>query len=457
MNTVTRRAYVLLVLILAFFFGSGVLIYSFVTNESKWAVSRANAHLYSNGELIAAGKILDRDGVILAQTIGGKRQFHQNRDIRVATLHAVGDNYGYIATGAHTVCRDKMTGYSKINGYYDLIRRGGGKDVRLTIDAGLCVTAYQALGGRKGCVGVYNYKTGQIVCMTSSSSYDPLFRPNDINTNPIYEGVYLNRLLNGMFTPGSIFKVITAARALDNIPDITTSSFNCSGQYYIEGSSVKCQSIYGHGTIPFSTAFAQSCNSTFAQIGVKLGNAKLIETAKKAGFTKSFNISGVQTAVSKFTLSTRDDKVSLGWTSVGQGETLANPLHMMMIAGAIANSGSTVTPYFIYENSVKTAVNEAKPNVFFSQSTALGLQKLMRNAVLTNYGDGKFPNMEFCGKTGTAEVEGETSHAWFIGYSLRKDFPYAIVVCVQNGGAGSAVAVPVASAVMQKLATRSYK
>lgn len=456
MNTVTKRAYILLFLIVAFLAGMGILTASFVLHGGTWATSKANGHLYSNGQITNAGKILDRDGVVLAQSVNGKRYFHQNRAIRVSTLHAVGDTYGYIATGAHTLCRDKLTGYSRIDGLNKLLRSGEGSDVTLTIDAGLCVTAHEALGSNKGTVGVYNYKTAEIVCMTSNPSFDPENKPFDIDVNPVYEGVYLNRLLTGVFTPGSTFKVITAASMLEKMPSLASETFNCSGSYNVGGSSIKCQNTYGHGSISFDTAFAQSCNSAFAQIGLRLGADNLISTAKSAGFGKSFNVSGVNTAISKFSLSSSDDDVALGWTSVGQGETLANPLHMMMIMGAIANSGATMTPTFVKDSAVAATVNSAKQHRFFSEATANELKKYMRNNVMTNYGDSRFPGMEFCGKTGTAEVNGEQSHAWFVGFSLKPGFPYAIVVCVQNGGGGSAVAIPIASAVMQKLATRSY-
>lgn len=448
MNTVTKRAYVLLGIIIAFMVGIAVLAGSFFVNGDTWATSRYNGHLYSAGQITNAGKILDRNGVVLAQSVDGKRVYNSSRSIRVSTLHAVGDTYGYIAYGAHSLCRDKLTGYSFVNGIYDLIKTGEGSDVKLTIDAELCKTAYNALNGKKGAVGVYNYKTGEIICMVSSMSYDPENKPDDIETNEKYEAVYVNRLLNGVFTPGSVFKTVTAACAIENIPDINSRTFNCTGAYKTpQGGEVICNNT--HGKIDFQTALTKSCNSAFAQLGIELGNKKLTETAEKMGFGKSFNVSGVKTSPSRIDLKDAVE-IDTGWAAIGQYTTLVNPLNFMMIAGCIASGGSTPTPYFVQEALTEITGN-LSTNSLLSESTANTLKTMMRNNVINNYGDSRFPGMEFGGKTGTAQISGEKSHAWFFGFSSAADFPYAIVVVSENSGGGSEIAVPIASKVMKEL------
>ncbi len=435
-------------LIAAFLAGVIILGASFYINGGTWATNRFNGHLYSAGEITSAGKILDRNGVVLAETVNGERKFNSSRSIRTATLHAVGDTYGYIAYGAHTLCRDKLTGYSFVNGIYDVINTGEGNDVTLTIDAKLCQTAYNALNGRKGAVGVYNYKTGEIICMVSSMSYDPENKPSDIETNDKYEAAYLNRLLSGVFTPGSVFKTVTAACAIENIPDISSRKFVCMGSLKTaQGGEVICNNK--HGEIDFQTALTKSCNCAFAELGIELGNKKLTATAEKMGFGKSFNISGVSSAKSRIDLSEAVE-IDTGWAAIGQYTTLANPLHFMMIAGAIAGGGSTPTPYFV-EETLSGLSGAVKQNSLLEASTAATLKEMMRNNVINNYGDSRFPDMEFGGKTGTAQVSGDESHAWFFGFSTKSDFPYAIVVVAQNSGAGSDVAVPIASTVMKEL------
>ena len=206
-------------LVAIFLAGVIVLAATFGINAEAWVFKRANKHIYSSGQIVAAGTIYDRNGKVLAQTANGERKYNSSSTVRRATLHAVGDLEGFISTGAHSAFRGELTGYSFLNGVYDLKRNGAGNDITLTIDADLCVTAYNALNGRKGAVGVYNYKTGEILCMVSTPTYDPYYKPTDIDSDTTgkYEAIYLNRFLSGVFTPGSTFKIVTAISALENI------------------------------------------------------------------------------------------------------------------------------------------------------------------------------------------------------------------------------------------------
>ncbi len=448
MNTLTKRAYILLGIIAAFLVGLVILAVSFALHGGTWATSRANGHLYSAGQITNAGKITDRNGVVLAESVNGKRKYNASETVRKATLHAVGDPYGYIACGAHTLCRDTLTGYSRIEGIYRLVNDGEGADVTLTIDANLNAAAYKALNGRKGTVGVYNYKTGEILCMVSTPTYDPLNKPADIETNSKYEGVYLNRLLTGLFTPGSTFKLVTSVCAIENITDISSRKFKCDGAYTAAtGGKVICN--HEHGTLGFGKALTKSCNSAFAAIGVELGKENLTKTVKSMGLCDSYDISGVKTAKGRFDVS-QASEVDLGWAAIGQYTTLMNPLNMMMVAGAAANGGSTPVPYFVRSLFTGTVGNLKTADIMKAE-TACVLRSMMRDNVLNNYGDKKFPGMSFGGKTGTAQVDGEKSHAWFVGASMEESFPYAVVVTVQNGGGGSDAALPIASTVMKAL------
>ena len=138
--------------------------------------------------------------------------YKRQATVRKATLHAVGDLQGNIGTGALNAFADKLTGYSLLNGAFGAQR---GNDLYLTIDARYNYTAYEALGGKSGTVAVYNYETGEILCMVSAPSYDPLNVPEDITTNDRYKGAYLNRFLSSTFTPGSVYQTVTLAAALE--------------------------------------------------------------------------------------------------------------------------------------------------------------------------------------------------------------------------------------------------
>ena len=151
------------------------------------------------------------------------------------------------------------------------------------------------------------------------------------------------------------------------------------------------------------------------------------------------------------------DKNELGWAGIGQFTVLANPCNMLMIAGAIANGGEAVTPKIIKNSTSSELVEKIKDFTNIAQikiepDIAKRMQKLMRTTVKNYYGDSRFPGLEMCGKTGTAEVDNGRPHSWFTGYSQREDLPYAIVVTVENGGSSSSMAIPVANRVMQAVA-----
>lgn len=451
MRNTTKRTYIIIFLILAFFVGLGIMLYSFIANGGTWASNRANAHIYKNGELTVAGTIYDSDGEILVSTENGKRKYNSNYNKRVSTLHVVGDSAGYIATGVQTLYRSNLIGYNFIDGIYKTISSDEGVDLRLTIDADVCAEAYSAMAGKKGTVVVYNYETGETICMVSAPTYDPNNKPSDINTNTSgkYDGIYMNRAISGVFTPGSTFKIVTAICAIENIPDIYSRKFKCTGKKKIGSGDVICNGV--HGTLSFERALNVSCNSVFAELANEVGKDKLTETVRALGFGKSVKISKAKTVRSTFDVS-NSTKLDLGWAGIGQYTTLVNPCQMLMLMGAIANDGVAMTPYIVEESSeIVDSKNKVNTNIDLNQDTASKVKKLLRSNVMNYYNDNKFPNLEMCGKTGSAEVSNGKSHAWFVGFSQKKNFPYAIVVCLENGGIGYNDAIPVANKVMQKV------
>ena len=439
-------------LVALFLAGVIILVTTFAVNAQSWVFKRANQHIYSSGQIVAAGTIYDRNGTVLAQTVDGERKYNRNSTVRRATLHAVGDLEGFIATGAHSAFRGQLTGYSLINGVYDLKKNGAGNDITLTIDADLCATAYNALNGRKGTVGVYNYKTGEILCMVSNPSYDPNNKPTDIDSDTTgkYEGVYINRFFSGVFTPGSTFKIVTAISAIENIPDINSRTFTCTGQYNTSTGVVKCNSV--HGKLNFQQALSKSCNSAFACIAEELGNDALTATAEQVGFNKRITVDGISVTKSYFTL---EDAVSVdrGWAGIGQYQTLANPCQMLTMMGAIANGGSTPNPKILKDDSAFSSITTSTLK-YLDENVANTIKDMLRTNVTTHYGEGRFPGLQLGGKTGTAQVTDGDPHSWFVAFSEREDLPLAIVVVVEHGGEGISAAAPIANKVMQAAAQK---
>ncbi len=458
MKSISRRALTLYSIILLFLVGCGILFYNLIDNSAEWSMNRANKHLYSSGALATAGDIKDTNGVVLVSTKNGVRVYNDSRSVRMATLHTVGDSAGFIASGIQTSFKDELTGYTLIDGVYNLKRYGKGNDLTLTINSKVCSSAYKALGNKKGTVAVMNYKTGELVCIVSNPTYDILNKPEDILTDTTgkYDGIYMNRFFSGLYTPGSTFKVITAACAIENIPDIYSRTFKCEGKIQIGEGYVICNDT--HGEISFEKAMNKSCNCAFAEIADELGAEKLTATAERIGFnnTNIFVNNKIRSAKSKIGL-TESTALDIGWAGIGQYTTLINPCQMLTIISSIANDGVSMSPYLVSEirNPKGEVISFEEPQestAYFSSAVAQSLENLLRSNVKNQYGDSYFPKMEMCGKTGTAEIsddEDAKPNALFVGYSQRDDFPFAIIVVVEDTTSAIKSAVPIASSVMK--------
>ncbi|MCL2513241.1 MAG: penicillin-binding transpeptidase domain-containing protein, partial [Oscillospiraceae bacterium] len=388
MRLISNRARAALLLAAAFCAGLLILVATFAANAGKYVMYNVNAHLYSGGSLVAGGEITDRNGAVLSKMSDGKRAYSSDSAVRKATLHTVGDRYGFIAAGVQKNYMPELVGYNLVLGIYNA--ETGGNDIKLTLDSKVCAAAYKALDGRKGTVGVYNYKTGEIVCMVSAPTYDVNDVPSDIdnNTTGKYEGIYMNRLLSGLYAPGSVFKIVTAACAIDNIPGLYSRTFTCTGKYETGDGTVTCSGA--HGSQTFEKAFVNSCNSAFAEMAIELGGKKLADYAKKMGIASNYTVNKVKTAAGSVSLSDAS-KADIGWAGIGQHTDMANPLTMMVISGAAANGDTAAMPYFISEITnpsgmkVYSAKTESTGKIF-PMTTANSIKGLMRAAVKDNYG-----------------------------------------------------------------------
>ncbi|MBQ5883342.1 MAG: hypothetical protein IIW72_02325 [Clostridia bacterium] len=253
-----------------------------------------------------------------------------------------------------------------------------------------------------------------------------------------------------MYTPGSVFKLVTAACVIENVSDISSWEYDCEEEMYINGVKISCPKE--HGKVDFEEALVKSCNCAFAELSTKLTPAQLLNTAKQFKFGESFSFGNSVTEKSILDLEEASNS-DFAWCSVGQYTTLVNPYHMLTIAGAIANDGTAKLPFVVKSiaspSGRKISEAQAEEVVYISPETASELKKMMRNTVKDNYGDWNFGGVKMCGKTGTAEVsETKNPHSWFLGFCEDEKTPLAIVVVVENGGWGSSTAIPVASEVI---------
>lgn len=421
MKKVKRRASAALLIAALLVVGLAVYLVRLADDGGAWAS-------YFNGGT-PGGTILDRNGVVLYTSGDDGYSFAEDWSKRVACYHLIGDTAGNIRTGALRQFRDKLAGYNFIEG------ATSGETISLTIDSSLNVAAYSALAGRNGAVMLMDYTTGEILCMVSSPGDDPA-NP----TSEPAEGTYLNKCLSSSFTPGSVFKLVTLAAAIDNIPDLFERSLWCEGSMIVDGAKLTCTGNHGSQTI--EQALANSCNCAFGTLALELGPDIMAEYAEKLGMTAALTLDGMDVLSGSFTKG-EEGSVGLAWSGVGQYEDLVCPYAMVRYVSAIANGGSVYEPTLLGHGSLD------KETELLSADTAQKISEMMNYNVQNAYGSWVFPGLNVSAKTGTAEVGDGTSHAWMTGFLNDPEHPYAFVVILEHAGGGLANAGPVANAVLQ--------
>ena len=447
MKKVSGRAIFPLILAIVLLAGTVLLCVRYFAKADEWVTFSGSPHVYT-GVNLDGGVVTDRDGTLLLDSTDG-RTYSDDAATRTATMHLLGDRYGYIQAPLLGSFADDMIGFDKINGLYGA--EGTEANAALTLSAAAQTAAYQALGNYHGTVGVYNYKTGEILCAVTSPSYDPDNMPDvEADTSGAYDGVYVNRFFQAAYTPGSIFKIVTLAAAIETVPDWESLTFTCEGKTIIGGQEIICEGV--HGTITLKQALAHSCNVAFGELAGKVGTKALMEYAEKLGLSESFECDGIP--VKAGTVDLKDaDAGDLAWAGIGQYTDQVNALTFMRAMGRIAGGGTGAEPYLMAkitrgEKTVYEAKTEMSSRALKAE-TAAKMTEYLRNNVATIYGDGQFSGLNVCAKSGTAEHEGETADAMFAGFCVDENCPLAFVVFVENGGSGSAVAAPIAAKVLQ--------
>ena len=404
--------------------------------------------------LYVRGNIVDRNGVSLAVVNENGVAYNSSATIRTAMLHAVGDKYSFISTGALKSLSDNFSRYSTVEGEY--AATDNGNTVALSIDSSVNQIALSALGSYKGTVAVYNYKTGEILCMVSTPSFDPENVPADIETNPAYSGAYLNRFYSSTFTPGSTMKILTLEAAIDTIPDIFTQTFNCTGSYKIGEQTVNCTGV--HGNQDLYKAYANSCNSAFAQIALQLEPEIMEKLVANGGITKSYIIDDkIHTAKGSFDFS-GGEEFQFAWSCIGLHKDLVNPCSLLTYLGAIANGGASTVPTTLLNvtdvngDIIKTANTESTSKLI-SADTAEKMKDIMVKTTTElnmGYQASRF-NVEIGAKTGTIDRADGGMNGWFVGFVNEEEYPYAFVVYVEEGGYGAKLPGDIAAAVINAL------
>lgn len=450
MRKLEKRALFCIFFSIILIIGSGIYVYKYINHGAEWASYPANSHLYNKGRIIT-GTVKDRDGkIILTSDEDGNPIYNEDLLLRQSLLHITGDIQENISTGVNRAFRDKFAGYSLITGTYS--SSSSKKTLKLTIDSELSKKAKLALGNYSGAVGIYNYKTGEILCMVSSPNYDPANPPQFAENDT--SGAYINRITSSAIVPGSIFKLITSISVIDNIDDIDQWSYTCSGEdKYGRSPKDKVTCSVPHGKQDFKMALANSCNCAFGRLANDLGKKKLKKTIEDLGLTEEYNIDGIKTTPSSFDID--NQALNLAWSGIGQHKDLVNPLSMLVVMGAVANDGKAPMPYILKDiendkTNGSSYQHKDEVKTLISSSTAKELKSMMKYNVEKSYGNWRFPGLDVYAKTGTAQRgDGELPHSWFTGFIDDEDHPYAFIVLVESGGEGINAAASITNTLLQ--------
>ena len=447
MNRIAGRAGITLLLVLLLLAGLVFFLCEYVIEAGDWVVFDGSPHVYNGGN-IGCGVVTDRDGILLLD-MSDSRTYASTEEVRSATVHWLGDRSGSISAPALSAYASELAGFDLLNGVYSYGNTGGVAE--LTLSAGVQTVALEALGDYKGTVGIYNYETGELLCAVTTPTYDPDNAPDITDdTQGQYEGLYVNRFTQSTYIPGSIFKIVTLAAALETIPDITEQTFVCRGSYTIGNEEIICDGT--HWEQDLKTAFRNSCNCAFAQIAQQLGAGTLERYVEQFGVIRSVSFDGITTAAGNFEAAD-DSELNLAWSSVGQYTDQVNPCAFMTFVGAVAAGGKGVEPYLVEKvtsdgiDTYSAAISSG--NRIMTAATAETLREYMAFNVTDKYGSENFPGFTVCAKTGTAEVGGDKKpNAMIAGFVADVEYPLAFIVAVEDGGYGKEICVPILSKVL---------
>jgi len=413
---------------------------------------------------IQRGRILDRNGEVLAysEEIQGKvYRLYPDGPVFSPVVGYSQPRFG--ATGMEAVATVHLNGGAPadLSGWGELgrqivggVQRPRGQDLRLTLDAELQRMAVARIGQRRGAVVLMNPNNGDILVLASVPSYDPNRISSELFLNPDPSAPLLNRATQGLYPPGSTFKIAVAAMALErgfnDTIDCPADGYTTSSRYpkirdHEYYNAKKRGSIWrGHGRIDMTHALARSSNVFFAKLGVLEGHQAFRNFGKRTLMDRQITLH--QTPYGSYRMRTGQmprlspkDRYGLAQLAIGQGALLVTPAYMALLTAAIADQGVAARPRLIDKDPPQALAR------FMSKDTADRLAVMMRTVVTEGTARGiDDPNLSIAGKTGTAQNPQGDSHSWFVGFAPTQRPTLAIAVLVEGAGYGSAVAAPIA-------------
>lgn len=484
MNKSLRQLFTAVV-VLFLVLGCSTTVFSVIRADALNADPRnTRALYYSLGA--PRGAILASDGSIMAKSDPSNDAFSYQRSYPQGPLYAPVTGFFSITHNADRGIEASRN--AQLNGqapslmwqqFKSLLSGNAnqGASIETSINPTLQQLAMNELGSYDGAAIVSDPRSGRILAMVSTPSYDPniLATHDTEQANTNYQTLasdpsnpMLSRATSQLFPPGSTFKVVVAAAALESGEYEPDTQIPAGSAYTLPGTSVQLtnatsQGDGSNGNISLQNAIAYSSNTAFAQLGVKLGGQAIEEQAKRFGFGTPIRIDGtsatgspIESATSKFPADVSDDKIALA--SIGQGDTLVTPLQNLMVAMAVANGGKLMQPTLVdrVRASDLSVISQSSPRVLadtMSSETASKLTQMMQAVVTQDSPNLAVDGVSVAAKTGTAQIgaSNEANDAWVIAFAPAQDPKVAVSVVVHNVNTyGAAAAGPIVHALLQE-------
>lgn len=443
------------------------LIYFLVFKSEYYSSHELNRRVFQNENTYLRGKIIDREENILVYSEEGSSGRKRIYSYGEALLHPVGyfnEKYGSYGIEKYMdkYLREPKGFFANLSKVFLESGNLSGSNVKLTLHGELQKYAYDILGNNKGAIVLMNPKTGEIYSLVSKPAFDPNYLENV--WNEIYkneDAPFYNRATNGMYPPGSTFKIITSAMALEKVNGILEREFNDEGYIsFNENEKLSNQNEKSHGLININKAFVNSSNTFFGSISMETGNDLLKDYAEKFYFNKDLNLPGLNISRSYFPKLGENEIGLIAQSGIGQGATLSTPILMGMVSSVISNGGILNTPYIISEISdhnqnILMKYKSEESEKIIEEDTSNKIKSYMRDVVEKNLSHiNSLNEINAGGKTGTADYKknGEDGipHSWFVGFAPYENPKISIAVIVEEGGEGRGIASSVAGDVMKR-------
>lgn len=459
-----EMAVVTYIVMALFFILAGYIVYFVIHDSDKLLNNSYNNRQELLAKRVTKGKILSDQGKVLAETVTGE----DGEEFR---------SYPYDGLFAHVVGRSShgKTGLEASEGYTMLIsgmnplmgavnelkgKKNPGNNVVTTLNVSLSKTASDALGSKRGAVVVLDPETGKILAMVSKPTYNPNSltdsRWKKLAADSGEKSALYNRATQGLYPPGSTFKLYTALEYIRENEDYNDFHYTCTGKIGAGKDLIRCYGGEVHGKVDLKDAFAESCNAAFCSIGDNLNRKAWRKLCETFYYNKRIPLAKMEQNSSRFTVLNDTEQGDVRQASIGQGETLVTPLQNALLVCAAVNQGELMQPYVVdriedFEGNVVTGYSSKSLGNPISSGEAKALKKLMRSTVTGGTATSLYYGTPYKagGKTGSAEFQNgsKDSHAWFVGYAEKDGKKLVVSVVVEAAGTGSAYAVPVAKKV----------